>query len=155
MPMTTTDTKQAVEKRRLTFSGAQHLARWLTGADAGRKILSEIYAEELEQAVRADKRLVLVVLDSEGLAEVYTGRGVAVAVRQLLAGDDADRTLREEYLRLTLPRGLRRLYRLSNLATVERYKAIQPEAELEAVNRKAELTMLKESGLWPPRKGKK
>lgn len=137
----------------LHFRDAEQLAAWLEDTKLGQELLASLLRAEIDLAARKDRRHVLVVL-YESLMEVYAGRGVTVLTRSLLEGCAEDRTAREEYLRQSLPLGFRKLYRLKNQITTECYRAVSPESELAALDRKAELALLKEAGLWPPKKGK-
>jgi hypothetical protein len=138
------------------FHGAKHLMKWLQENPDGRKILDGLVGAEIEHGIKRDRRLVLIVLDAEGLVEVYAGRGVNVVLRQLIDGDDDDYSSREEYLRQTLPPGMRHLYNAKHQVNLARCQAISPEAELAALDRKVELGMLVDAKLWPPKgKGKR
>jgi hypothetical protein len=128
----------------LTFPGVRSLAAWLRGHPNGRKILLEIVDAEIEHGIRADKRIVLVVLTADGLVDVYSDRGVTVIARTLLDGDDSDYSLREAYLTATLPKGVRHIYDPRHHKLIERVRRVTPEDELRAVNRRAELKIIQE-----------
>jgi len=135
----------------LRFPTEAALVSWLL-SDAGRPALEAASKGAIDDAIRRDRRHVLIVLDAETLDVYASGKGVAVLVQTLLQGDDSDRTAREEYLRQTIPLGWRKMFRLKNHVQTASYRQPTPEMELEAVNRRIELNLLKESGLWPPPK---
>jgi hypothetical protein len=142
-------------KPTLTFPSEAALTKWLADTDAGQTITTRLFQEQLDYAIRKDKRHVLIVLDSETLDVYASSKGVAVLVQTLLQGDDSDRTARESYLSSTLPLGWRRMFRLKNLVQTASYRQVSPETELLAVLRRAEFATLKEVFGFPPPKEKK
>jgi hypothetical protein len=138
----------------LRFPTEAALVSWLL-SDAGRPALELASKGAINDAIRRDRRHVLIVLDAETLDVYASGKGVAVMVQTLLQGDDSDRTAREEYLRQTLPLGWRKMFRLKNWVQTASYRQVSPETELLAVLRRAEFATLKEVFGFPPPKEKK
>ena len=128
----------------MKFHGSKHLEAWLQQNPDGRKILDSLVGEEIEHGIRADKRIVLVVLTADGLVDVYSDRGVTVITRTMLDGDDSDYSLREAYLTATLPKGARHIYDQRHHKLIEMVRRATPEAELRAVNRREELKIIQE-----------
>lgn len=98
----------------LHFTGPKHLLGFLRGHAVGESILHEAMTEHCEgcrfQQRRKRRRPVLLVLHSDGYAEVH-GSGIQVLVVQALAADGAERELfAEKYLEDNLPRRFQRVY---------------------------------------------
>ena len=130
---------------KLAFSGHRHIRNWLLNHKRGREVLDECIAQRCEACTRPRRHRALVILHSDGWVEVYGRRRfLQVTVANKLHTEEE--TLAEEYLDMTLPKGVRQLYAPIRLLAAGQVDRMTAREELERRWRVEWLAALREVG---------